>query len=208
MTYRYALLGVLSALSITTGGAALADITEKLRPGFPPPKEHPTPECRLPALGEPLEALRVGEHTPRAMEMTPQYVIVLLDLKVAPSQDGTLAYDVRKLPDLPGGGVWFPDLCGAIETQRMRIPPEGERLGVAGLRMRPSLDLAERYPKFGAELAASGRTVRTKPKRRYAAFRAFENDEQILRDALLDNSLVAADRSLWTMPGLILIPLR
>ena len=204
--HRVPLAAVL-AFSIVGYGAARADITEKLRPnGGPSPMDHALAECRLPEAGAPIAALSVGGQTPRIYEMPSQYAMVVLDLLAPPPRDSGF-YKVRKLPLLPDGGIWEPDLCGPMETVFMRIPADGKRMGTATLRLRPSLDLAAKYPAFGAKLAASGRVVRTTPKR-FAAFRTFPNDEQILREALADHPLVQSDKTMWTMPGYIFVPLK
>lgn len=208
MKSKKAVAAVIAALTLGLTGTAEADLSEKLRPltGQAEPL-HPLAECRLPTLGEPIEALRVEGNTPRRLDMPSQFVLVVLSLSLKSEDQGDLQFDTRPLPLLPNGGVNEADLCGPLETQKLRIPESGERLGVVSLRMRPSLDLATAYPAFGTALDKSGRTVRTKSKS-FAAFTAFPNDEKILRRALLDHPLVQAESSLWTLPGLILVPLK
>ncbi len=198
---------VAAVCALCISSIAHADLTDKLRPdagkSFP---QHPLPECQLPELGEAIEALTVEGHTPNRLELPPLYGLVLLSMTVDSYDDGELIFAVDRLPLLPDGGLRPIDLCGPLETQRMRVPAVGDRAGIIGLRMRPSLDLAAAYPTFGAGLAESSRAVRTKPKT-FAAFKTFPNDEKILRDALLDHPMIESDRNIWTMPGLILLPL-
>jgi len=199
---------ITTTMALGAAGAAHADLSEKLRPltGQAEPL-HPNEECHLPELGDPIEALRVDGRTPRRLDLPPQFVLVVISLNVKDSGTDALEFDVRSLPSLPEGGVNEPDLCGPLETQKLRIPDVGERIGVVSLRMRPSLDLATAYPAFGEALDKSGQTLWTKPKS-FAAFSVFSNDEKILRDALTDHPLVKSDSSLWTLPGLTLVPLK
>lgn len=195
-----------AVLAMSATGASAADITDRLRPSQTElPAPHALAECHLPAFGEPIPALEVNGQIPKRLDLPPQYVIVLLALFVSPTQADDTFLDARELPLLPDGGIVEADWCSAIETQKMVLPDVGERFGIVGLRLRPSLDLAARYPTFGPRLAESGRVVRTKPKT-FAAYRTFPGDEEILREALNGNPLVTGGTTMWTMPGLILVP--
>lgn len=205
--FRNFISSVSLVVSCTIASAAASDdVTENFRPtgtfsGF---SGSASAECQLPAFGDPIDALSVNGETPRQLTMPPQYMLVMLALFLDESERG---FRPEILPQLPENGIEGPDLCGPLETLKMDLPAMGERFGTISLRMHPSLDLAATYPTFGAELTQSGRVVRTST-RDFAVFDTFENDEEVLRDALNEHPMIKEGSSFWTMPGLILVPLK
>jgi len=184
-----------------------SDFSSLLRPNGQS-RYSPKPECALPELGAPIETMSVEGRTPFRMDMPPQYFLVSLELmSEGDDTNGLMNRSTRQLPNLPNGGIKAEHICSGLESQKFNVPDAGRRAGLVSLRLLPSLDLAANYPKFGEALAKSDRTVRSKP-RRFAAFRAFEDDEVTLRKALSDHPMVKAESSIWTLPGWILIPLR
>jgi len=166
------------------------------------------PECALPSFGESIPDMETAGQIPRRLDMPAQQILIGLDLmSEGKGENGAANFSARQAPNLPDGGIDAKHICSGMEAQRVTIPEMGNRGGSSSLRLLPALDLAKAYPKFGAQIQKSGRMTRTKP-RRFAAFKAFENDEAVLRKALASHPKVNAESFIWTLPGLILVPLK
>lgn len=128
----------------------------------------------------------------RRVRLSPQQFLGLLVYRSTPRNGDTLS----AFRHLPLGGVGARDICGGATFSRLSFDGADVTIEIAGLRLRPDLELAVEYPSVFAELRRRKGQLQRAGAATYAVFEATPGDRERakgLARRLRDAGLAEAD---------------
>jgi len=147
--------------------------------------------CRLPEAKDEVDRSIAGATFRRVRLSAQQFLGLAIYRSTPQSGDAISAYR-----QLPLGGIGGRDVCEGVTFSRLSFDGADATIEIAGLRLRPDLELAVEYPSVFAELGRRKGQLQRAGAATYAVFEATPGDRERakgLARRLRDAGLAASD---------------